>query len=207
MSNSPPTIISLSFEEASPYFIDQRVHIIADAADVNGDQILYKFFIKRTGAALWETLCDWQKENWISYKLDKLDYPSLQVKCQVRDDLHAPENSFDAEATATITISRASLISVTPSIASPVPNETTVSFVAVANKTANIRYRFWLKGPATANQWQDKTGWQRANSWAWRTLYCDTGLNQVKVQVVDDPQLWDDADTEGRELILDYTIT
>lgn len=207
MPNSPPTIAGVSFEEPGPYFIDQRVHIISAAIDADGDQILYRFFIKRTGAALWEALCDWQKENWISYKLDKLDYPGLQIKCHVRDDLHAAKNNFDAEATATITISRAALNSVIPSITCPVPNETTVTFVATANKSSNIRYRFWLKGPNTASHWQDKTGWQRANSWAWRTLYCDIGANQIKVQVVDDPTLWDDADTTGRELILDYAIT
>jgi hypothetical protein len=96
---------------------------------------------------------------------------------------------------------------VTPSLASPQANETTILFTATATKTSNLKYRFWLKGPGTASVWVDKTGWQRANSWSWRTLYCDTGANQVKVQVVDDPALWDDADVTGRETILDYTIT
>lgn len=207
MSNSPPTIASVSFEETGPYFIDQRVHIIADAADTDEDDIVYKFFVKRTGAALWEALCDWQKKNWISYQIDRLDHPSLQVKCQVRDDLHAPKNGSDDEAESTIEISRASLSAVTPSLACPQANETTILFTATANKSINIRYRFWLKGPGTGGVWVDKTGWRSTNSWSWRTLYCDAGANQIKVQVADDASLWDDGDTTGREIVLDYTIT
>jgi hypothetical protein len=205
--NSPPTISGVSFEEQSPYYIDQKVHIIASASDADGDQILYRFYIKRSGAALWEALAGWDKKNWTGYTIDKLDYPSLDIKCQVRDNLHASENGFDAEAESTIGISRASLSAVTPSLACPQANETTILFTATANKSTNIKYRFWLKGPGTGGVWVDKTGWRSTNSWSWRTLYCDFGLNQVKVQVVDDASLWDDGDTTGREIILDYTIT
>lgn len=206
MTNSPPTISDVSFEEAGPYFVDQKVHIIAVATDPDGDQILYRFFIKRASSSLWEALAGWGQKNWLYYTIDKLDYPGIDIKCQVRDGLHELENSFDSDKTATITISRASLTSVTPSLSSPQANETTILFTATANKTMNIRYRFWLKGPGTGGVWVDKTGWQTGNSWKWRTLYCDVGANQIKVQVVDDPALWDDADTTGREIILDYTI-
>jgi hypothetical protein len=205
MTNSPPTISDVAFEEASPYFVDQKVHIIATATDPDGDQILYRFFIKRA-ANLWEALTGWEKKNWLSYTIDKLDYPGIDIKCQVRDGLHKLENSFDAESEASIVISRASLMSVTPSLSSPQANETTILFTATANKTMNIRYRFWLNGPGTGGVWVDKTGWQTSNSWKWRTLYCDVGTNQIKVQVVEDPVLWDDADTAGREIVLEYTI-
>ncbi len=207
MSNSPPEIASVSFEEPGPYYIDEKVHVIASASDTDGDQILYRFYIKRSDAALWEALTGWQKQNWTDYTIDKLDYSSLQIKCQVRDDLHAPENSFDDEAESTIEISRASLSAVTPSLACPQANETTILFTATANKSTNIKYRFWLKGPGTGGVWVDKTGWRSANSWSWRTLYCDSGINQIKCQAVDDASLWDDADVTGREIVLDYTIT
>jgi hypothetical protein len=206
MTNSPPTISDVAFEEDSPYFVDQKVHIIASASDADGDQILYRFLIKRS-TNLWEELSGWMKKNWISYTIDKLDYPSVDIKCQVRDGLHKLENSFDSEKTATITISRAELSSVTPSLGSPQANETTILFTATANKTMNIRYRFWLKGPGTGDVWVDKTGWQTGNSWKWRTFDCDVGANQIKVQVVDDPSLWDDADVTGREITLDYTVS
>ncbi len=207
MANSPPTIASISFEEVGPYYVDQVVHIIASATDADQDQILYKFLIKRSGAALWENLTGWQKQNWVKYTIDKLDYSSLDIKCQVRDDLHAPESGFDDEAENTIEISRASLSAVTPSLASPQANETTVLFTVMANKSMNIKYRFWLKGPGTGGVWVDKTGWRSTNSWSWRTMYCDSGLNQIKCQVADDASLWDDADITGREIVLDYTIT
>jgi len=206
MPNSPPTISEVSFEETGPYFVDLLVHIIATATDPDGDQILYKFFIKRS-SGLWEALTGWEKKNWVNYTIDKLDYPNIDIKCQVRDGLHSLENSFDDEETASIDISRASLVSVTPSLSSPQANETTILFTATANKTMNIRYRFWLKGPGTGDVWVDKTGWQTGNSWKWRTLYCDVGTNQIKVQVADDPALWDDSDTENREITLSYTIT
>jgi len=205
--NTVPAISSVSLEESSPYFVDQKVHLIAHASDAEGDLILYKFFVKRSGANLWEPLTEWQPRNWIEYDLQVLDYNAIDIRCWVRDGKHSGGESYDAQATAAIAVSRASLSSLVPTPASPQLKETTITFLATANKTANIYYRFWLKGPGTANVWRDMSGWKQQNSWEWRTLYCDVGANQVKCQVVDDPENWDDGDTTDRETILDYTIT
>jgi len=205
MTNSPPTISDVAFEEASPYFVDQKVHIIATATDPDGDQILYRFFIKRA-ANLWEALTGWEKKNWLSYTIDKLDYPGIDIKCQVRDGLHKLENSFDAEVRGEHCHIQG-LAHVCYSFAFQPAGQRDNNIVhGHSQQDDEHSIPLLAEGPGTGDVWVDKTGWQTSNSWKWRTLYCDVGTNQIKVQVVEDPVLWDDADTAGREIVLEYTI-
>jgi len=206
-SNTAPTARGIYIEEGPDLYIDQTVHLIATASDPDEDQIFYKFLIYRETVGIdWEAITGWQRENWTTYKLDALDYETLAVKVQVRDGKHAGEESCDDEKENIFDISRAALTSVTPSLPSPKAHETTIVFSAVGNKTSQTYYRFWLRGPGTGNVWRDMTGWQAKNSWSWRTADCDIGSNQVKCQAVDDPAMWNDSDTAGREIIIGYTI-
>jgi len=206
-SNTAPKARGVYIEEGPEIYIDQTVHLIATASDPDEDQIFYKFLIYRETVGIdWEAITGWQRENWTTYKLDALDYETLAVKVQIRDGKHAGDESFDDEKENIFEISRAALASVTPSLPSPKANETTIVFSAVGNKTSQIYYRFWLRGPGTGNVWRDMTGWQAKNSWSWRTADCDIGSNQVKCQAVDDPAMWNDSDTAGREIVISYTI-
>jgi len=206
--NSIPEIISLCCNESGTHYVGDKVHIVADASDPDGDKLLFRFWIHRGSVgAVWELLTGWQEKNWILFELDETDYETVSFKVQLRDGKHAGEESYDAEKTLAITVSRAGLTSVTPSLSSPQAHENTIVFTAAANKTASIYYRFWQKGPGTGNVWRDWTGWQQKNSWSWRTLACDVGSNQVKVQVCDDPDSWNDGDTTGRQTTLNYTVS
>lgn len=206
--NSIPEIISLYCNESGPHYVGDKVHIVADASDPDGDKLLFRFWIHRGSVgSVWELLTGWQEKNWILFELDETDYETVSFKVQLRDGKHAREESYDAEKTLTMSVSRAGLSSVTPSLSSPQAHENTIVFTAAANKTAGIYYRFWQKGPGTGNVWRDWTGWQQKNSWSWRTLACDVGSNQVKVQVCDDPDSWNDGDTTGRQTTLNYTVS
>ena len=206
--NSIPAINSLHCNESGTHYVGDKVHIVANASDPDGDKLLFRFWIYRESVgAAWEQLTEWQEKNWLLYELDEPDFETITFKAQVRDEKHAGEESYDAEKTLVLSVSRASLTSVTPSLSSPQAHENTIVFTAATNKTAGIYYRFWQKGPGTGNQWRDWTGWQQKNSWSWRTLACDVGSNQVKVQVCDDPDTWNDGDTSGREITLNYTIS
>ena len=208
-SNTAPTIGCLYVNESGIHYVGDKLHVVADASDADGDKILHKFWVYReTVGGVWEQLTGWQEKNWVLYEIDKMDFEMISFKVQVRDGKHAGEESFDAEESGPVDIARASLTSLTPSLASPQAHENTIVFTAVANKTMGIYYRFWQKGPGTAAVWRDMTGWQQKNSWSWRTLACDIGTtNQVKVQVCDDPDEWMDSDTTAREITVNYTIS
>jgi len=206
--NSIPEIISLYCNESGTHYVGDKVHIVADASDPDGDKLLFRFWIHRGSVgSVWELLTGWQEKNWILFELDETDYETVSFKVQLRDGKHAGEESYDAEKTLAMSVSRAGLASVTSSLSSPQAHENTIVFTAAANKTAGIYYRFWQKGPGTGNVWRDWTGWQQKNSWSWRTLACDVGSNQVKVQVCDDPDSWNDGDTTGRQTTLNYTVS
>lgn len=207
-SNTAPDITSVSVQESGDCFVGQKIHLIANATDADSDSILYRFLIYRETPGIgWEALTGWQDRNWVIIELDRLDYETLSIKCQVRDRRHAGEGSYDDEASTTVDVYRAAVSSLTPSLASPKAHETTIVFTAAANKSSQIYYRFWLYGPGTGNVWRDMTGWQQKNSWSWRTLDCDIGSNQVRCQCIDDPDFWDDGDTTNRQTTISYTIS
>ncbi len=208
-SNTAPTITEVYVNEPGNPFIGDKIHVVADASDVGGDLILYKFWLYReTVGASWEQLTDWQTENWTLYQIDRMDFETIAIKCQVRDGKHAGEESYDDEdSDLAITVQRAAITSVTPSLSSPQANENTIVFSITANKTSKIYHRFWLKGPSTGNAWRDMTGWQARNSWTWRTVACDIGTNYVRAEVCDSPDTWDDNDTTDRQDDTTYTIS
>jgi len=208
-TNTAPTITEVYVNEPGNPFIGDKIHVVADASDVGGDLILYKFWLYReTVGASWEQFTDWQTENWILYQIDRMDFETIAIKCQVRDGKHAGEESYDDEdSDLAITVQRAAITSVTPSLSSPQANENTIVFSITANKTSKIYHRFWLKGPSTGNAWRDMTGWQARNSWTWRTVACDIGTNYVRAEVCDSPDTWDDNDTTDRQDDTTYTIS
>ena len=207
-SNSAPTISSVYVNEYGNPFVGEEIVVVCEASDTNGDQIYYKFFIYResVGAAR-EELTGWQTENSVKVKLDKTDYGGISVYAQVRDKYHAGEGGYDAEDSVFIDVQRAEISSVTFSLASPKAHETTIEVVCTANKSSGLFYRFWLKGPGTGNVWKDMTGWTEKNSWSWRTLACDIGVNTIRAEVTDTKADWSDSDTTGRRIDSSYTIS
>jgi hypothetical protein len=210
-SNTAPFITAnqkVLNEAGASIFVGDKIHVAAQATEYNPEATYYKFFIFRSAVnVVWEALTDWQKLNAISYTIDKMDYGTLGIRIWVRDGLHATEDSYDSTQTITATILRAAITSVTPSLASSQAHETTVVFSTLANKTTNIYYRFWQKGPGTGNVWRDMTGWQARNSWSWRTLACDIGTNYVRAEVCDNPNDWVDSDVTGRRTDTTYVIS
>jgi hypothetical protein len=143
-------------------------------------------------------------------------YGTYQMRCWVRDANHNEEGTYDAQS-STLTFTLAEPLAedcimpqvdtLTPSLATPQANETTIEFVATASRTDNISYRFWLKGPGTGNVWQDMTGWTRRNSWKWKSIDCDAGTNYIKVEVVDIQENWDDDNLTHQTKQITYVIS
>jgi hypothetical protein len=48
-----------------------------------------------------------------------------------------------------------------------------------------LLYRFWVSGPGTGNKYIDLTGWQPKNWTIWIPKFTDSGVNTLKVQIID----------------------
>jgi hypothetical protein len=190
VSNSLPTITSLTPNLASPQKQDKEIKIVCIASDADGDEILYKFAVNGpgTGSKL-QDVTGWQKQNYLTWKLVKEDIGTSTIYVYIRDGEHAGPGGYDATASLSYVISQATptITSLTPSLAAPQNSGKEITWVCVAadTDTEELFYKFWLKGPGTANVWQDMTGWIPRNSWSWKTEPEDVGSNQVKVQIID----------------------
>ena len=78
-------------------------------------------------------------------------------------------------------------LDLTPNMTSPQDVGSIIMWTASATDPDGdpIQYRFWLKGPSTANAWVEKRGWSTVNTWSWTTTNADVGANQVNVWVRD----------------------
>ena len=189
-SNPPPTITSLTPNIASPQEEGADITFVCIAADADGDEILYKFWLNGpgTGSKL-QAVTSWQKGNSWVWKTSKEDVGASTVYVQVRDGFNAGAGSYDAQTSVAFTIASSlpTITSLTPALASPQAEGKEIAWVCVAGDTESdeLFYKFWLNGPRTGSVWQDMTGWIPRNSWLWKTGTEDTGANQVKVQVLD----------------------
>jgi hypothetical protein len=205
--NTTPAISDLITSRDSPQIAGEEIIFVCLATAGDEDEILYKFWLKGAGTAdEWADQTGWQGKNSWTWKPTEDDAGSNEIRVQVIDGNHADRGGCDDSETLSFTITPLELSSVTPSLASPQANETTIVFTASANRTSNLVYRFWLNGPGTGNVWRDMTGWIQTNSWEWRTKDCDVGSNTVRVQVIDKRSNWDDNQTTGRQIDTAYII-
>lgn len=90
------------------------------------------------------------------------------------------------------------------------PQMAGASIIWTANATdteKGLLYQFLLKGPSTANQAVEKTGWIPGNSWTWNTTESDVGESLVEVRVRSDKYLGSDASGFEESKSAKYTIT
>ncbi len=66
-----------------------------------------------------------------------------------------------------------------------------------------VYYRFWLRGPATVNEWMMVQDWSTSDTWTWVTSESDIGSSEICVWVRDDHI---DSDTWGSYQIRNFEI-
>jgi hypothetical protein len=91
-----------------------------------------------------------------------------------------------AVALGSTVVNNATIQSLNPDKPSPQgPGVAIVWKVEAANpNNEKMLYDYLLNGPATGNNFLDKTGWIRESSWTWNTTEADAGENQIEVRVM-----------------------
>jgi len=205
--NQVPALISFSPDKASPQDAGTTVIWSAEAADPEGDSILYRFFLNG------QPVGDWTAEN--QWKWDAAQAGEYQVEVQVRDGKHAGPESFDDSSTESFIISAiapeeaepevVAAVNQTPAVVSLSPDPTgpqeigsIVTWTASASDPENdpVLYQFLLNGsPVTA--------WTVNNSWPWNPS--QAGTSQIEVRVRDGQHAGEDGFDSN--MVAEYTIT
>ena len=110
-SNKLPEINSLTSNKYSPEFVHSTIIWTASALDNEKDTMLYKFWLKGPATGnTWNTMTSWTSNNSWIWGTSSEDVGENQIKVQVRDGKHAGADGFDAEKTASFTITKPSLV-------------------------------------------------------------------------------------------------
>jgi len=215
-ANEPPTATGLVPNRESPQIAGSSIVWTATAADLNGDQIYYRFWLKGPSTGNnWKDMTGWTANNQWTWWTANSDVGTNQVNVWVRDGKHAGTESWDSYQVRDVTVLSSGPATNQPPTASGLaPNKDGPRKAGMKIKwTADARdpegdqiyYRFWLKGPSTGNSWKDMTGWTTNNQWTWQTSPSDVGTSSANVWIRDGnhagPDGWDSYQVK------DYTIT
>jgi len=196
--NDPPVIDELRADKESPQQPGSAITWTVDAADPNGDQILYRFFLDD------EPTTNWKVENSWTWTAPS-EEGSYRIEAQVRDGTHAGLNGMDHRRAVSFQIT--SPTAVEPDNQPPViddlvgeqNNATAIIWTATAmdEEGDQILYRFYLNN-------RSMTDWITDGTWTLNTADADVGENRVAVEIRDgkhsDPDGYDDAEFVQFEL-------
>ncbi|HOI69024.1 MAG TPA: hypothetical protein PLN41_04680, partial [Methanothrix sp.] len=193
VADVPPTAGDLTADKGSPQEVGTTIKWTASASDADGDPIIYRFYLKgpSTGDA-WQQVQDWSATN--SWDWTPSQAGSYEVNVWIRDGNNAGPDSWDAFKVTPFTVNPAPAPnqppvadSLDPNAASPQDAGTPIIWTASASDADGdtILYKFFLKGPATSNNWVETRGWDASPTWTWTTSAADAGANQVNVWVRD----------------------
>jgi len=202
-SNLPPAVYFLYSDRPSPQLAGSWVRWRAAAYDPEGDQILYRFFVRgqSTGGA-WQDMTGWTRSSSWVWRTTNRDSGFDQVSVWVRDGKHAgPEDWDDTDVAGYYIIGfnqPPSLTGFGPDKPSPQAAGSAVRWEATSYDPDGdpVLYRYLVK--ATDSSWRVERDWSPDSSWLWATSNADAGQNVVQIQVRDGyhagPDEWDDAD-------------
>jgi len=178
-SNMLPVLKALTPDRSSPQQQGAAIFWKAEAEDVEGDKILYRFFLDGREVRKWSKTNSW---SWLSQDLPPGDY---QITVLAIDGKHATEeSSFDSIINASFTLSRPNqapvLQELKPDKVSPQGKGGIITWTAIATDPDNdkIYYRF------TKNDGY-VTDWSTSNTWVWDTSSEKPGDYRISVQAKD----------------------
>lgn len=176
--NSPPAIESMTSDKASPQDAGTAINWTANAVDLDGDLILYKFLLDGRPMTPWA-----EDKTWIWMPGQAGHY---RVEVQVRDAKHAGPDEQDDRRSESFTINEPKPLA--PANQPPIVDE--LSAVQIKAKeitwTANatdsdgdqILYRYFLNN-------KSMTDWIDRNKWILNATEANAGENQVEVRIRD----------------------
>jgi len=203
-TNKPPTCIGLMPDLSEPQKImtqygTKEITWTAFACDPDEDTIWYRFCLIGPGT-VGGVCTDWSTSNEWTWSATISDEGYNTIYADVRDGKHNPDYDSSCEyPDYQITVNQppycACLI---PDKFSPQDVGAQITWTACAldaeGDQDTLWYRFWLKGPETANVWVTKRNWNTDNTWTWTPT--TPGYHEIEVWVRDNfiPPLSEDPD-------------
>ncbi|MDD2756662.1 MAG: DUF1616 domain-containing protein, partial [Methanothrix sp.] len=191
-SNLPPVLKDLVSDRASPQLQGSAIFWKAEAADEEGDKILYRFFLDGREVRKWSKINSW---SWLTQDLPAGDY---QITVLAIDGNHAAQDSFDSIINASFTLSRPNqapvLQQLKPDKASPQGKGSIITWTASASDPDNdqINFRF-MKNDEPASDWST------SSTWVWDTSSEKPGEYKITVLAKDGLHASRDAFDSSRE--------
>jgi hypothetical protein len=194
--NQPPVVTALTPNRYSPQIAGTMVTWTASASDPDGDQILYRFWMKGPSTGnIWKVVRDWTTSNSWTWSNSPGDVGQYDFAVYVRDGKHQPAGRYDDIAgykgyqlIAARPINQPPVVTaLSPSRSSPSTAGSTIVWTASASDPERdlLYYKFWLRGPSTGNSWTVVRDWSTSNIWTWSSGSGDAGLYDVYVYVRD----------------------
>jgi len=165
---------------------------MATAIDPENNRVFYRYWLKGPSTKwLWKLVRDWSTDPGWTWTTSSADAGTSEVQVQVRDGFHASPTGWDGDAGALFTVLRPNqpprLTALLPDKPSPQYAGTLVKWTATAaDPDGNpVLYKFWLKGPSTANAWKVVQDWSTKNQWIWANAPSDAGSYSIYVYARD----------------------
>jgi len=195
-TNQPPVVTALTPNRRSPQIAGTRVTWTASASDPDGDQILYRYWMKGPSTGnIWKVMKDWTTSNTWTWSTSTGDAGEYDFCVYVRDGKHQTASRYDSctgyKGYQLIVIRQTNqpptVTALSPSRSSPQTAGTTVVWTASATDPDRdtLYYKFWLRGPSTGNSWTVVRDWSTSKSWTWSSGTGDAGSYDVYVYVRD----------------------
>jgi hypothetical protein len=191
--NFPPILADLRPDKPNPQIVGTTIIWTANASDMDGDLVLFRFLINNQPATIWTRFNTF---NWVTTGMTPGDY---RIKVLIRDGKHASEDSFDGSKEVTFALIQPNQIPVLEDLRSDLgsPQASGKSIVWTANATDpdkdRIFYRFLLNDKAM-------TDWADSNSWTWNTSSVSPGDYRIKVLIRDGKHASEDSFDDSKEV-------
>ena len=179
-ANSPPknAIIVLSKNPV----VGSKVVVFANAEDADGDELYYKFIVKR-GCCKYEVK-GWSKENYWVWNVGKSDVGVSRVEVWIRDGKHAGYYSYDTRAYVDVVVVDENLPPINlvfiASNTSAEVGDRVVLFAHATDLDNDVLYYRFLNYD---------NGWKIVQNWSTKNYYVfypeNPGKYRFAVQVVD----------------------
>ena len=186
--NLPPTVTSLTPDQASPQKAGSTIIWTAKASDPENDTIEYQFTLEGKVAA------DWSNSNTWLWSPGQSDIGDHSIGVCIRDGHHAGSDGCDNKMSAAFTIkskeeNKPPIVSdLSSDVVSPQKVGSSITFTVTASDPENdgISYKYWKRGPATGGtQIQEATDWIKSKTWCWTPINSDVGQNEIGVWIRD----------------------
>jgi len=174
----------------------------AEAFDTDGDTLFYRFLQKGIVKK------DWSNDNTWDWETNHSDVGMNDISCEVRDD--NSNNAQDSEnrnfRISDVAPILEELISDSPENKCSSGSEIEWRVNAYDPDPTDIEYQFWLKGPATGNNWKVMKNWCSDPVWKWKTSSSDVGHNFIKAVVQDKSKDVPGSSNNIKEYVVSYCI-